>query len=63
MKQEDKSARDAFTLSLDGMRAVNAFAIVPLIAHDALCQDPDRRAHKSHGQKRRLWIPRFLRVA
>lgn len=62
MKQKDRLARDAFTLSLDGMRTVNAFAIVPVIAHDALRQDPDRRV-KGHGQKRRLWIPRFLRVA
>ena len=63
MKLKDRQARDAFTFSLDGMRTVNAFAIVPVIAHDALRQGPDRRAHKSHGQKRRLWIPRFLRVA
>lgn len=63
MKLKDRQARDAFTFSLDGMRTVNAFAIVPLIAHDALCQNSDRRSHRSRKQKRRLWMPRFLRVA
>lgn len=63
MKQKDRLARDAFTFSLDGMRMVNSFAIVPMIAHDSLRQDRDGPACSSHGPKRRPWMPRFLRVA
>jgi len=63
MMQQDKSARDTFTLSLGGMRTINSFAIVPVIAHDALRQNRDGRTHSSRGKKSRSWVPRFLRVA
>ena len=63
MMQQEKLARDTFMLSLGGMRTINSFAIAPVIADDALRQDRDGRAHSSRGQKRRSWMPRFLRVA
>jgi len=63
MLKKDKSARDAFTLSLGGARTINSFAIVPAIAHDRLRQDPDGRTYDSGSRKWRLWTPRRVRVA
>jgi len=63
MLQNDKSARDAFTLSLGGMRMVSSFAFAPAIAHDRLRQRRGGQVRDSRRQKWRFWIPRRYRVA
>lgn len=63
MLQKDKSARDAFTLSLGGMRTISSFVVAPAIAHDGLRQDRNGQARDSGDQKWRLWVPRRFRVA
>lgn len=63
MFKKDKSARDAYTLSLGGMRTVSSFVIAPAIAHDRLRQHRDGQARDTRGQKWRLWMPRLFRVA
>lgn len=63
MLKKDRSARDAFTLSLGGTRTINSFAMVPVIAHDQLHQELGGQGHVDKGQKWRLWMPRRRRVA
>jgi len=63
MLQKDKTARDRFTLSLGGMRAINSSAIVPAIAHDRMHQHRNDRVRDAGSHKWRFWIPRRFRVA
>ena len=61
--KKDKLVRDAFTLSLGGMRTITSFAVAPAIAHDRLRQDQAGQTCDTREQKRRLWIPRRFRAA
>ena len=63
MLKKDKPARDAFTLSLGGMRTISSFTLAPAIAHDRLRQDRPDQAPDTREKNGRLWIPRRFRVA
>lgn len=66
MYKKDKTARDAFTLSLGGMTTITSFAAAPAIAHDRL-----RQVHVDRDKKPttvaiptgfgRLWFSGFRR--
>lgn len=67
MSEKPKTAHDAFTFSLGGMRAINSFAVVPAIAHDQINkardaqlrddqEDQPRRPREYPGIKGRFWV-------
>jgi len=41
MHNKAKTAHDAFTFSLSGMRAIASFAVAPAIANDRIVQEQD----------------------
>jgi len=60
--KKDKPVRDAFALSLSGMRTIASFAPAPAIAHDKLHQKPVVQAYGSRNIIWRLFSPRRSRV-
>lgn len=63
-----KPARDRFTFSLDGMAAINSFAVTPVVPNDRINRAWDERLSKvapeqesrSSLPKRPLWIAALL---
>ena len=49
-----RPARDAFTFSLNGMAAINSYAIAPAVSDDCINRAWDRRLAGSHQDPMRL---------
>jgi hypothetical protein len=63
MFEKVKPARDAFTFSLGGMRAVAPFVAAPIIADDRINKAVDERMNAvrdDHDRQPNLWLS-FLR--
>jgi len=61
MFKKFKPARNKFSIRLGGVRTINSFAAVPVIAHDRLRQKFNEC--ETQEEKWRLWRPKRIRVA
>lgn len=58
MPEKSKSGRDAFTFSLDGLRAIAPFTVAPAIAHDRINKVIDEELRQPREDQPREDQPR-----